>query len=228
MKRAEWSKVQSQMKTIITAFHTYSSDHDGYMPPAYYPNGSVKGCWLDTTIFPYVYPESGYSKKDAEGNDIAYDAEKGEHLRDTVFMVKASVDANPTDDDYYNHSFLVNRSLVAEATATEPAYAPRKATLFTDWSSIMLLTEGPKGDHNSIALDDLTQLDDGMKRYDGKLVHFGFLDGHVEQIHPKDVELMKAVVKGQKVDSATDGWHTAWFGFSPDRMPSSTPKKVKY
>ena len=228
MKRAEWSKVQAQMKSIVTAFHTYASDNEGYLPPAYFPGGTPKGCWLDTTIFPYVYPESGYSKQDEDGTDISFDPVNGEHLRDTVFVVKASLDANPTDENFYNHSFLMNRSLVAEATAKEPEYALRKINMYEDWSSIALLMEGSQGEHNSVSIDDISQIEEGFERYDGKISHFAFLDGHVEQIKKKDLDLMKGITKGASVDPPTDSWHTAWYGFPPDRMPSSTPAKPKY
>jgi prepilin-type N-terminal cleavage/methylation domain-containing protein/prepilin-type processing-associated H-X9-DG protein len=228
LKRAEWSKVQAQMKSIVTAFHTYASDHEGYLPPAYFPDGNPKGCWLDTTIFPYVYPESGYSKQDEDGSDISFDPVNGEHLRDTVFVVKASLDANPTDENFYNHSFLLNRSLVAEATAKDPEYALRKVNMYGDWSSIALLMEGSQGDHNSVSASDLSQIEEGLKRYDGKITHFAFLDGHVEQVKKKDVEDMERISKGSSVDSVVDSWHTAWFGFPPDRLPSATAAKPKY
>jgi len=223
-RRAEWAKVQAQMKSIVTAFHTYSADHDGYMPPAYYPDGRVKASWLDTTIFPYVYPESGFTGEDDEGNEVAYDSVNADHLRDTVFVVKASVDTNPEEECYYNHSFLLNRSLVAEATALTPEFAPRKITMFEDWTSVMLLTEGPQGDHNSVSVTDLTQIEDGLKRYDGKFVHFAFLDGHVEMVKADAVKEMEKVSKGAAVDQQVDAWHTAWFGFSPDRMPNSAQR----
>ncbi|RFC43878.1 MAG: Tfp pilus assembly protein PilE [Verrucomicrobia bacterium] len=222
VKRAEWSKVQSQMKSIVTSFHSYGAEHDGYFPPAWFPAGKPAGSWLDTTIFPYVYPESGYTGKDTDGNSIHYDAEKGTHLKDTVFVVKPSVLAFPKEEDFYNHSFLLNRSLVAEATATNPDFAPRKPTMYEDWTSVMLLTEGSKGDHNSVSVSDLSQLDQGMKRYQGLFVHFAFLDGHVEQVKAADVKLMKKITKGGGGDMAMDGWHAAWFGFTPERMPSAT------
>jgi len=152
---------------------------------------------------------------------VGYDTTNAEHLRDTVFVVKASVDADPEEECYYNHSFLLNRSLVADATASTPEYAPRKVTMFEDWTSVMLLTEGPQGEHNSVAVTDLTQLKDGLKRYDGKFIHFAFLDGHVETVRADDLKVMKGVSKGVSVSQEVDGWHTAWYGFSPDRMPSS-------
>lgn len=230
MKRAEWSKVQAQMKSIVSSFHTYSSEHDGYLPPAWFPDGPTKDSWLDTTIYPYVYPESGYSKKDSEGNVQKYDSDKGIHLRDTVFVVKPSVLKFPKETNYYNHSFLLNRSLVAEATAKNPEFSPRKVTMYEDWTSIMLLTEGNKGDHNSIAQSNLDQLKKGLERYDGKFVHFAFLDGHVEQIKASAVKEMGKVTQGVSGNAKLDGWHTAWFGFPPDRMPSSAnrSKPVNY
>ncbi|MBU6303242.1 MAG: type II secretion system GspH family protein [Verrucomicrobia bacterium] len=230
MKRAEWSKVQSQMKSVVTSFHSYASEHDGYFPPAWFPNGQKAGSWLDTTIFPYVYPESGYSAKDKEGKEVNYDAENGIHLQDTVFVVKPSVLAFPTEKNFYNHSFLLNRSLVAEATATNPAFAPRKPTMYEDWTSVMLLTEGSKGDHNSVSVSDLPQLEQGLKRYQGLFIHFAFLDGHVEQIKAKEVREMTKIMPGSGGDMTKDGWHAAWFGFTPDRMPSSEnrSKPVNY
>jgi prepilin-type N-terminal cleavage/methylation domain-containing protein/prepilin-type processing-associated H-X9-DG protein len=231
IKRAEWSKVQSQMKSTVNSFHAYASEHDGYLPPAHFPGGQQKGGWLDTTIFPYVCPESGYLGEDADGNEVKYDSVNGIHLRDTVFMVKPSVDAFPDEENYYNHTFLLNRSLVAEATATNPEFAPRKVTMFEDWTSVMLLTEGTQGDqHNSIALPNLAQLEEGLERYEGKFIHFAFLDGHVEQVKASAVDDMKKIVMGATVDMEMDGWHTAWFGFSPDRLPSSAnrSKPVNY
>ncbi len=221
IKRAEWSKVQSQLKSIVSSFHTYSSENDGYIPPAWFPGGEKPGSWLDTTIFPYVYPESGVTSKDDEGNELKYDPAKGNHLRDTVFVVKASVDAFPKEDNFYNHSFLLNRSLVAEATATNPEFAPRKVAMYEDWTSVMLLTEGDMGDHNSISQTNLDQLKEGMKRYEDKFVHFAFLDGHVEQIKASAIKAMGKVTPGTGGTMEADGWHTAWFGFPPDRMPSA-------
>jgi prepilin-type N-terminal cleavage/methylation domain-containing protein/prepilin-type processing-associated H-X9-DG protein len=235
LKRAEWSKTRAQMRAIVSAFHTYAAEHNNLMPPAYYPNGEREGRWLDTTIFVYVRnpdEEAAMGQGGGSGGgtgggsgeeEPGFDAEKGTHLLETVFVCPASVKAFPDEDNYYNHSFLLNRSLIAAPGVQDPEFAPRPITLFQDWASVMLLAEGPEGNNNSIAHGEWTQLEEGMKRYDGRFSHFAYLDGHVEQIRRQDLEEMKQVQAGSSNgDFRIEGWHTAWFGVTPDRYPKTT------
>ncbi len=219
MKQAEWSKTRGQMKSVVSAFHTYAAENNNFMPPAYFPDGTKDGRWLDTTIFPYVYPESAFNGTDAGGGEVGYDSRNGTHLLETVFVVSASMKAAPDDENYYNHTFLLNRSLISDPAAPNPEFMPRQLSRYTDWTAVMLLAEGPEGNNNSVSFSDLTQIEQGMNRYDGRFSHFAFLDGHVEQVRKKDLEAMQQVQPGSSGDQFAAAWHTAWFGVSPEAYP---------
>jgi len=211
-KRAYWAKTPRQMAKVIEAFHAYAADHNGYFPPAYFPDGADDqaqsemdddfegvSAWLNSTIYGQVYPdnldtaaeqERKESAGETSGSGPSYEqSENGEHLQDTVFVVQASTLAHPQDDNLYNHSFLLNRSLATDRIGEQDPFAPRNSTIYTDLSAVMLLTEGSAGDHyNSIAVEDAEgdQLEQGFERYDGKKVNVGYMDGHVVQVKKDD------------------------------------------
>lgn len=211
-KRAYWAKTPGQMSKVVGAFHAYSADHNGYFPPAYFPTGAdsasgtmddnLEGAsgWLNSTIYAQMYPDASVTSSSGDtgsggadstdGTTKSYEqSDKGLHLKDSVFEVTASALAFPEDDNLYNHSFLLNRSLATERAYNQNEFAPRKSTIYTDLSSIMLLIEGRGGDKfNSVAFQDSEGEDvqQGFDRYDGKFIHVGFMDGRVVQTKPSD------------------------------------------
>lgn len=219
-KRAYWSKTPGQMSKVIGAFHAYSADHNGYFPPAYFPEGAESAAgaladdvegqsgWLNSTIFTQMYADgivSSGSGESSGGSSSSYEqSDKGYHLKDTVFEIQASVLAFPQDDNLYNHTFLLNRSLATERNFKQEEFAPRRTTIFADLSSIMLLTEGLGGEQfNSISVDDAggDALEQGFARYDNRFVHVGYMDGRVVQLKRKEFpESLDAEVEDNQGD----------------------------
>lgn len=217
--RAIWTKTAPQMQAVLNGFHDYATDHNGYFPPAYYPQGgesdnssgddlSGEAKWLDRTIFGQVYPdknalinmEEGAFNADKRGAMTGKEAAsqdqgdntsgvsgsaKGHHLRQTVFEVLASIHLNPSEQNYYNHTYCLNRKLVTDslrAQQSKPEFSLRQRSLFPDDAATMLLVEGSEGDHNSVAPESFSQILDAAKRYDDRFVHVGFMDGHVDRV----------------------------------------------
>lgn len=176
-----WVKTSPAMTAVLNAFHDYAAEHDGYFPPAYDPKtGGYR--WLDTTIYLQIYPEA----------KIAPDKVNGTHLQKTVFECPASLQQNPKETNWYNHSWVLNRDLITEAKFRQlpfPEYSPRKRSLF-GWndSKTMLLTEAIVGDYNSVSHTDFARIKAAANwRYDGEYVHVGFMDGHVERVKLRDI-----------------------------------------
>ncbi|MEM7011144.1 MAG: hypothetical protein AAF585_06640, partial [Verrucomicrobiota bacterium] len=109
----------------------------------------------------------------------------GQHLIKTVFEIDASVQNDPSERNWYNHSYCVNRSLITDTIyrrQSKPEFTPRNRNLFKDDAATALIIEGTEGDRNSIGVGDMRQINEAAKRYDDKFVHVGFMDGHVERI----------------------------------------------
>lgn len=248
-KRAYWAKTPGQMAKVVTAFHAYAADHNSYFPPAYFPQGadsaqstlsddvSGNSGWLNSTIYTQMYPDNSEANQDTKSESTNtsktakttkkrnFDSDqKGEHLKDTVFEVQASVLANPKDDNLYNHSFLLNRSLATERMFKQDEFAPRKSDLFTDLSAIMLLTEGEAStDFNSINFENAggKQLEQGFKRYDKQFIHVGYMDGRVERLKEKDFPKSPEEDMG-KTALSKDAAFLFWRGVSRKEYESLT------
>lgn len=256
-KRAYWAKTPGQMAKVISGFHAYAADHNSYFPPAYFPQGAdsaqsilddeVSGSsgWLNSTIYTQMYPDNSAASQDTSSESSSsskatktkkknFDTDqKGEHLKDTVFEVQASVLADPKDDNLYNHSFLLNRSLATERAYKQEEFAPRKSDLFTDLSAIMLLTEGKGGsEFNSINFEGAggQDLEQGFKRYDKQFIHVGYMDGRVERLKEKDFPKSPDEDMGQRALSR-DAAFVFWRGVSRREYESLTNTgtgRVKY
>tara|TARA_R110002096_G_scaffold91625_9_gene207306 strand:- start:20512 stop:21447 length:936 start_codon:yes stop_codon:yes gene_type:complete len=162
--------------------------------------------WLDSTIYAQVYPDRtaatdlgsaadanetsggalGNTGDSSDNNTRDGSGGDGSHLKDTVFLVDAARLLYAAEDDktYYDMSFCLNRSLItdsSQAGSGDWEFTPRKRSLFVDDAATMLLIEGDEGDKNSIGFGDEEQIEEGAKRYGGRYVHVGFMDGHVER-----------------------------------------------
>jgi prepilin-type N-terminal cleavage/methylation domain-containing protein/prepilin-type processing-associated H-X9-DG protein len=205
--RAIWTKTSPQMVAILTNFTQYATDHNGHYPPAYFPNGGsdtasgeeVKGSgrWLDETIFGVAYPDKAtdMSMDEAatrDGDDTTSGTtggNNGEHLRQTIFEVPASVRINERDKNMYNHSYCLNKDLITDSiqrTQPQPEFSSRRQNLYPDDAATMLIVEGSEGNMNSVGADGWSQIQTASLRYNGKFVHVGFMDGHVERVKIKD------------------------------------------
>ena len=254
-KQATWSKTPGQMSKVIEAFHTYAADHNNYYPPAYFPKGGSSSqevlddtldgeCgWLNSTIYAQVYPDASSSTSESQPGGAGGDAtdntsksykqsDTGDHLQNTVFEVKASVLANPADTNLYNHSFLLNRSLVTERSYEQDEFAPRKSTIFTDLSSTMLLTEGLAGDkYNSISFGDTggEVLEQGFKRYDKHFIHVGYMDGRV--VRMKEKEFPKTPDADMGEGGRSDAAFIFWMGVGKkeyETLMRTGPGRINY
>ena len=199
-QKAIWVKTPKHMTAIVSGFHDYATEHNEYFPPAYFPNG-VEGMadeleeegrtgtarWLDSTIFAQVYPDRSGSSSDADNTTKQYSGQTGAHMVDTVFLVPAAqhYHAKNPRASFYDMSFCLNRALITDrihAQGNNPAFSPRKRSLFVDDAATMLIVEGSEGDNNSVDSSSTSQLNDALRWYKGKFIHVGFMDGHVEKM----------------------------------------------
>ena len=202
---AIYTKTAPAMTAALNGFHDYATEHNGYFPPAYFPKGGEsdgatgdnltgQARWLDQTIFGQVYPNANAAiddtdeqGKDAGDNTVGVEdgGAFGHHLIKTIFEVPASVVYDPNEQNWYNHSYCINRALITDQVRRKqpkPEFSPRNRNLFADDAATMLIVEGSEGDNNSIAPENYGQILDAAKRYEDKYVHAGFMDGHVERI----------------------------------------------
>ncbi len=198
------AKTAPHMKAILFGFHDYATEHNEFFPPAYFPDAgsadqlgesssSGEARWLDSTIFAQVYPDRSASvdgtRSDATDNTTrSYSGEgDGAHLLQTVFLVESALHLYASEEElnYYDMSFCLNRSLItdtSQAASKNAEFTPRKRSLFADDAATMLIIEGSEGEKNSISFNDRDQIEEGAARYDGRFVHVGFMDGHVERL----------------------------------------------
>ena len=175
-------KTAPAMAAILNGFHDYATEHNGYFPLAYDPE-TGEDRWLDTTIFPQIYPNAAPEEVDLQ---------QGHYLQMTVFQIRSNVITYPKEQNRYNHSVALNRDLITDKIARQsehPEFTPRNRNLFADDAATMIIIEVAEGDHNSISHTDRAQLMPAPKRNGGKYIHAGFMDGHVERVKKSKIPI---------------------------------------
>ncbi|MEM1296414.1 MAG: prepilin-type N-terminal cleavage/methylation domain-containing protein [Verrucomicrobiota bacterium] len=196
--------------------------------------------WLDSTIYAQVYPDKtaaidlaasaennemsggalGNTSDTADNNTRDGSGGNGSHLKDTVFLVDAAVHlyAGETDTNYYDMTFCLNRSLItdpSQSRTTDAEFTPRKRSLFADDAATMLIIEASEGDKNSIGYGDTEQIEEGARRYKGRFVHVGFMDGHVERVRLNNIaDSPQGEDEGEASDDEEDYYF--WTGTSSE------------
>lgn len=205
--RAVWTETTPHMQAVLNGFAQYAVDHNGHYPPAFFPTGGTdsasgeevrgKGRWLDETIYGTVYPdkheelslEDAATRDDEDNTTGVLGSSNGMHLQQTVFEVPASVRINPREKNWYNHSYCLNKELITDQirrNQPNPEFSPRRRALFPDDSATMLIVEATEGEMNSVGIDGWSQIEEASKRYNGKFVHVGYMDGTVERVKLRD------------------------------------------
>lgn len=195
------------LRNLTNAVHLWGADNASKIPSAIYPGGlpanaqlppyhdlnagGESGMWLNGVVYAVI--AIGMDAM-ANGDTVPMPpdspvATAGDHLISTVFESKTSVKQNPSEKNWFRHSYAMNANLEYDEIyrhiqAGDPYLTPKDITKFNQPKAMIFVD---CIDQNVVMASDALLLEQAAERHGGKFVIASFLDGSVRKIQTHEI-----------------------------------------
>lgn len=195
------------LRNLTNAVHLWGADNASKIPSPIYPGGlpanaqlpayhdlettGESGMWLNGVVYAVI--SIGMDAM-AGGDSVPMPpdspvATAGDHLMSTVFESKTSLKQDPSEKDWFKHSYAMNANLEYDeiyrhTNSSDPYLTPKDVTKFNQPKAMIFVD---CIDKNVVMASDALLLEQAAERHGGNFVIASFLDGSVRKISKHDI-----------------------------------------